>query len=166
MIVFDLRCEENHVFEAWFKNSEAYELQTLEGLVECPFCGSTDVVKSLMSPNIPLKSNSNSKQITDLVSADHRVAASANVPDTMETSSEDVKRALEHMHNTMKKYRNHVKKECEYVGENFAKEARAIHEGDAELRGIYGEATLEETEELLNEGVDILPVPGLGKLDS
>ncbi|MBL4800903.1 MAG: DUF1178 family protein, partial [Emcibacter sp.] len=94
------------------------------------------------------------------------VAASANVPETMEASAEDVKRALEHMHDTMKKYRNHVKKECEYVGTEFAKEARAIHDGDAETRGIYGEATLEETEELLNDGVDILPVPGLGKLDS
>ncbi|PCI33082.1 MAG: hypothetical protein COB54_04880 [Alphaproteobacteria bacterium] len=166
MIVFDLRCEENHVFEAWFRNSEAYEDQAMSDQVECPFCGSTSVSKSLMSPNIPAKSNRRPRPGPDFIKADHMVAASANVPDSMEASAEDVKRALEHMHNTMKKYRNHVKKECEYVGENFAKEARAIHDGDAETRGIYGEATLEETEELLNDGVDILPVPGLGKLDS
>ncbi len=166
MIVFDLKCEDNHVFEAWFQNSDAYENQAQDGLVECPFCGSSDITKSLMSPNIPAKGNSGTKKTPAFVAADHMVTASANVPETMEASAEDVKRALDHMHNTMKKYRNHVKKECEYVGENFAKEARAIHEGDAELRGIYGEATLEETEELLNDGVDILPVPGLGKLDS
>ena len=166
MIVFDLRCEDNHVFEVWFQNSEAYEFQAKDGLVECPFCGSSDITKSLMSPNIPAKSNSSSKKERAIVPADHMVSASANVPETMEASAEDVKRALDHMHNTMKKYRNHVKKECEYVGENFAKEARAISENNAELRGIYGEATLEETEELLNDGIDILPVPGLGKLDS
>lgn len=172
MIVFDLRCEENHVFEAWFRSSDAYELQAEEGQVECPFCGSCSVTKSLMSPNIASKSNRDRDHevAPDFMIPDHgnnhMVAASANVPETMETSAEDVKRALEHMYETMKKYRHHVKKECEYVGDDFAKEARAIHEGDADMRGIYGEATLEETEELLNDGVDILPVPGLGKLDS
>ena len=119
-----------------------------------------------MSPNIPAKSNRTIEIQPEFISADHVVSASANVPETMETSAEDVKRALQHMHDTMQKYRNHVKKECEYVGDNFADEARAIHDGTAESRGIYGEATLEETEDLLNEGVDILPVPGLGKLDS
>lgn len=167
MIVFDLRCDENHVFEAWFRSSDAYELQAEDGQIECPFCGNTNISKSLMSPNISAKSNSSSSEKTPkFIPSDHVVAASANVPESMEASAEDVKRALDHMHNTMKKYRNHVKKECEYVGDNFAEEARAIHDGDAEMRGIYGEATLEETEELLNDGVDILPVPGLGKLDS
>ena len=165
MIVFDLKCEDNHVFEAWFRNSDSYEIQVSEAQIECPFCGSTEISKSPMSPNIGAKGNSREK-MSELVSSDHMVAASANVPDSMGASAEDVKRALEHMHNTMKKYRNHVKKECEYVGENFAQEARDIHEGNAENRGIYGEATLEETEDLLKDGIDILPVPGLGKLDS
>jgi len=170
MIVFDLRCEDNHVFEAWFRSSDAYEAQALEGQVECPFCGSTGISKSLMSPNIPPKGNNTPKKTPDFIPSggmgNPMVVASAHVPETMETSAEDVKRALDHMYNTMKKYRNHVKKECEYVGENFADEARAIHDGNAETRAIYGEATLEETEDLLNDGIDILPVPGLGKLDS
>ncbi len=170
MIVFDLRCEDNHVFEAWFQNSEAYETQAKKNQVECPFCGNNNISKSLMSPNIAAKGNVAAIDVADFSHIDqlenHMVAASANVPETMEASADDVKRALDHMHNTMKKYRNHVKKECEYVGDKFAKEARAIHDGDAEVRGIYGEATLKETEDLLNDGVDILPVPGLGKLDS
>lgn len=166
MIVFDLKCENNHIFEAWFRSSDAYELQAEDGQIECPFCSSVSITKSLMSPNIGAKSNDSSIKLPDFITSDHMVSASANVPETMETSAEDVKRALDHMYNTMKKYRNHVKKECEYVGRDFAKKARAIHEGDAQIRGIYGEATLEETEELLNDGVDILPVPGLGKLDS
>jgi len=166
MIVFDLKCEGSHVFEAWFKSSDAYEQQVTEGQIECPFCRSTNVGKSLMSPNIPSKSKQQTKNIPEFILPDNLVVASANVPETMETSAEDVKRALQHMHETMKKYRNHVKKECDYVGENFADEARSIHEGRSESRAIYGEATLEETEDLLNDGVDILPVPGLSKLDS
>lgn len=166
MIVFDLRCEDSHVFEAWFQNSDVYEAQVSQGDVECPFCGSANISKSLMSPNIAPKGSSSASRSIEIVPSDHRVAASANAPDSMDASAEDVKRALEHMHDTMKKYRNHVKKECEYVGEDFAKEARDMHTGDAENRGIYGEATLEETEDLLNDGIDILPVPGLGKLDS
>ncbi|PHZ84270.1 DUF1178 family protein [Paremcibacter congregatus] len=166
MIVFDLKCEENHVFEAWFRSSDAYQDQVSAEQIECPFCGSSRVSKSLMSPNISSKGDKPSSDELEIFAAEHMVAASANVPETIETSAEDVKRALQHMHETMKKYRNHVKQECEYVGENFAEEARAIHEGTAVKRGIYGEATLEDTEELLSEGVDILPVPGLGKLDS
>ncbi|MBL4801547.1 MAG: DUF1178 family protein, partial [Emcibacter sp.] len=99
MIVFDLKCEDNHVFEAWFRSSDAYELQVEDGQIECPFCGSTCVTKSLMSPNIAVKSNSSSQKIPDFVPGsmgDHLVAASANVPETMEASAEDVKRALEH----------------------------------------------------------------------
>ncbi|NOZ41699.1 MAG: DUF1178 family protein [Alphaproteobacteria bacterium] len=164
MIVFDLRCEDNHVFEAWFQNSDAYESQVSEGHIHCPFCGSSSIVKSLMSPNIVVKSASARPRETG--GDDYMVAASAHVPETMEASAEDVKRALKHMHDTMKKFRSHVKKECEYVGENFASEVRAIHVGEAESRGIYGEVSLEETEDLLNDGIDILPVPGLGKLDS
>ena len=177
MIVFDLKCEENHVFEAWFQNSDTYETQAKNGQIECPYCGSSSISKSVMSPNISAKSNSSAKSKSedmasreigskDMVSGDHLISASANVPDTMAASAEDVKRALDHMHTTMKKFRNHVKNECEYVGEKFADEARAIHEGTAENRGIYGEATLEETEELLNDGIEVLPVPGLDKLDS
>lgn len=166
MIVFDLRCEDNHIFEAWFQNSEAYEFQVCEDLVHCPFCGSRKITKSLMSPNIVIKNSEKNAEMREIMLDNPMMAASAHVPATMESSAEDVKRALEHMHNTMKKFRNHVKKECEYVGENFASEVRAIHGGEAESRGIYGEATLEETEELLNDGIDILPLPGLGKLDS
>ncbi len=173
MIVFDLKCEEHHVFEAWFRSSDVYEQQAKQGQVECPYCGCNKITKSLMSPNISAKGNRTNHKGHDINPSDYKegnmVIASANVPEDMAkmgTGAEDVKRALQHMHETLKNYRIHVKKECEYVGTDFAKEARAIHEGDAVIRGIYGEATLEETEELLNEGIDILPVPGLGKLDS
>ena len=105
--------------------------------------------------------------MTQMRSSDqHKVMVSAHSSTKDEVSSEDVKRALDHMHNTMVKFRRQVEKTCEYVGSNFAEEARKIHSGEVEKRGIYGEITLRETEELMEEGIEILPVPGSGKLDS
>lgn len=170
MIVFDLKCDADHVFEAWFRNSEAYESLSEKALVECPLCGSTMVTKSLMAPNIGIKGNRTVEQAPlenrELLDGSHVVAASTNVPESAEVSMDDVKRAMDHMYNTMKKYRTYVQENCEDVGTDFVAEARKIQEGSSEKRGIYGVATIDETEELLEEGVDVLPVPGLGKLDS
>lgn len=170
MIVFDLSCDEGHVFEAWFKNSETFEKQANASQIECPLCGGTDVRKSLMTPNIAAKGNNPSSHTQDQehmeIDTSRSVAVSAHTPTTMEVNAEDVKRALDHMHDTMSKFRRQVEENCEYVGENFAEEVRDIHYGNAQERGIYGETTLEETQELLEEGIDILPVPGASKLDS
>ncbi|HPF46117.1 MAG: DUF1178 family protein [Alphaproteobacteria bacterium] len=167
MILFDIKCSDGHVFEAWFQNNDAYQTQVDSGLVECPLCGSTKISKSLMAPNISAGSEKNQDRghySND--QDDHRVMVSAHSDPTNQVSSEDVKRALEHMHNTMAKFRRQIEKSCEYVGTNFAEEARKIHYGEGEKRGIYGETTIRETEELIEEGIDIMPVPGSGKLDS
>jgi len=171
MIVFDLKCDAEHVFEAWFRNSEAYEDLREKAMVECPMCGSTEVRKSLMAPNIGVKSNQAEADGTlaraaEFLEGSHMVPASTNVPESAEVSMDDVKRAMDHMYNTMKKYRHYVEENCENVGAEFAAEARKIQDGTSEKRGIYGMATIDETEELLDEGIDVLPVPGLGKLDS
>ncbi|WP_138378861.1 DUF1178 family protein [Luteithermobacter gelatinilyticus] len=172
MIVFDLKCAENHVFEAWFKNSEAYEAQAAARQIVCPHCGNTQIGKSVMAPNIAVKSNRKEETRAPagpesmLQRKSYHVAASANVPQGPEVSAEDVKRAMEHMYETMAKYRKYIQETCENVGADFAEEARKIHYGEAEERGIYGEATLEETQELLDEGIEIFPVPGGTKLDS
>ncbi len=168
MILFDIKCSAGHIFEAWFQNNDAYEKQVASDLVECPLCGCTKTSKSLMAPSIPTKGNA--AEVLDTVCSDehpdHQVMVSAHSDPNNEVSSEDVKRALDHMHNTMVKFRRQIEKSCEYVGNNFAEEARKIHYGDSEKRGIYGETTLRETEELIEEGIDILPVPGSDKLDS
>ncbi|MCC3861802.1 DUF1178 family protein [Pseudemcibacter aquimaris] len=168
MILFDIKCSEGHVFEAWFQNNEAYEKQVENHLIECPLCGNTNVSKSLMAPNISPKSNNESSHFDELSPAEgnRNVMVSAHAPTGDHVSPEDVKRALDHMHNTMSKFRKQVEQSCEYVGDNFAEEARKIHYGDSEKRGIYGETTVRETEELIEEGIEILPVPGSGKLDS
>jgi hypothetical protein len=168
MILFDIKCSDGHVFEAWFQNNESFEAQAEKELVECPLCGCTKTSKSLMAPNIS-SSNLIENVATESLGSDHdhhKVMVSAHSPDTNEVGPEDVKRALEHMHNTMAKFRRQVENTCEYVGSDFADEARKIHSGEGEKRGIYGETTLRETEELIEEGIDVLPVPGTDKLDS
>lgn len=168
MILFDIKCSDGHVFEAWFQNNDAYEKLAKNDLVECPLCGCTKISKSLMSPNISAN-NSPDNFVADHKPGeheDHKVMVSAHSTATNDVSSEDVKRAIEHMHNTMAKFRQQVEKSCEYVGNNFAEEARKIHYGEGEKRGIYGETTVRETEELIKEGIDLLPVPGTDKLDS
>lgn len=166
MILFDVKCSGGHVFEAWFQSSDAFENQKDNDLVECPLCGSTKVSKSLMAPNISAKEVSKNIEIDTSFEDNGKVMVSAHSNPNNEVSSEDVKRALEHMHNTMAKFRQQVEKSCEYVGTDFAEEARKIHYGDSEKRGIYGETTIRETEELIEEGIDVLPVPGSDKLDS
>ncbi|WP_417320785.1 DUF1178 family protein [Emcibacter sp.] len=168
MIVFDLKCAENHVFEAWFRSSEAYKEQAASGQIICPHCGDNHISKSVMAPNISAKSNQTSVEHyeEEIPLSAVPVSASVGVPDNPEISADDVKRAAEHMHEVMAKYRKFVEENCEDVGDNFAEEARKIHNGESEERGIYGETTLEESQELLEEGIDIFPVPGAGKLDS
>jgi len=178
MIVFDLKCSQSHVFEAWFSNSEAFEKQAAAGQIECPVCGDVHITKALMAPNIPAKGNQKSEQPApetfaehvaaeeEMVPANMSVPVSANIPEQAEVTGDDVKRAIEYMHDTMAKYRKYVEANCENVGDNFAEEARKIHYGEAENRGIFGETTIEESQELLDEGIDIIPLPGGGKLSS
>lgn len=166
MILFDIKCSDGHVFEAWFQNNEAYEQQVKSDLVECPLCGCTKISKSLMAPNIGGSKDQHDHK-HDYVDNEHqKIMVSAHTKGSNEVSPDDVKRALEHMHNTMAKFRRQVEKTCEYVGKDFAEEARKIHYGESEQRGIYGETTIQETEELIEEGIEILPVPGSDKLDS
>jgi len=133
MIVFDLRCAKDHVFEAWFSDSAGFEAQRDAGDVVCPVCGNTKVEKSLMSPNVPAKASSG--------------------PTDLETAQAAAK--------VLYQMRNHVEENCDYVGDKFAEEARKIHYGETETRDIYGEATPEEATELKEEDIDfgILPWP-------
>lgn len=134
MIVFDLKCSKSHVFEAWFRDSASFDAQVAAGEVICPACGSKKVAKALMAPNIAAR--------RDLSSSEQQNAAAAAV-------------ALLH------KMREDVEKNCDYVGEQFAEEARKIHYGEVAKRNIYGEATPEQAEEMLEEGLEFAQIPWL-----
>jgi len=139
MIVFDLRCAHAHVFEAWFGSTEDYEGQRARGLVACPICGDTDIAKAVMAPAVGAKGNQR-------VPTPQPVAAHP---------PEAVKAMLAAIAEVQAK----VEANCDYVGDRFADEARAIHHGDAAERGIYGEATFEQAAALKDEGIDVAALP-------
>ncbi|MBS0296319.1 MAG: DUF1178 family protein [Proteobacteria bacterium] len=135
MIRYALLCEHDHDFEAWFSNSSDYDAQAERGLVECPFCASKSVRKAIMSPAV-----SGTKK--------------REAP-----SPEQAAQARTMMMEAVKKVREHVEENFDYVGDAFAKEARKIHAGESENRGIYGEATPKEVRALKEDGISVAALP-------
>lgn len=141
MIVFDLCCADGgHIFEAWFGKSSDYEDQRARGLISCPLCGSSDVGKALMAPNVAPKGNRRKG------SDSHAVALPT--PQAMKT-----------MLNAMAQAQAKMLEGSTWVGSSFADQARAIHHGEREAGPIHGEASASEAEALVDEGVSIAPLP-------
>ncbi len=138
MIVFDLKCKAGHVFETWFPDSAAFERQKKKRQVVCPVCGDTHVAKAPMAPRI---STSKGEPATD--------------GKTMMAASPEAAAMLA----KLKELKDHVEKNCDYVGERFAEEARKIHYGETEKRNIYGESTDDQVRELADEGVEFQRIP-------
>lgn len=136
MIRYALSCDLGHGFEAWFSSSGDYDDQAARGLVECPICGSREVAKQIMAPAV--------------------VGARRAGPDL-----EAAGRVRQMMMQAVREVRNHVEQNFDYVGDAFAREARAIHEGRSEKREIYGEATPAEVQALKADGVPCAPLPSL-----
>ena len=141
MIRFQLKCCEGHEFEAWFHDGASFEKQRAGGSVECPFCGTTDVGKALMAPSLGRNAG---KKTTD------------------EDRAREVARKILRAVNNL---RDHVEDNCEYVGDQFAEEARRIQYGETDERDIYGEATSEESTELDEEGIEFFHVPWAPRRD-
>jgi len=136
MIRYGLICDNDHEFEAWFRSGEDFEAQKSRKLVSCPECGSHEVQKALMAPAV-----STSRKKSQIALA----------------MSEEQKRALAQLKELSQK----IRENSDYVGDKFAEEARKIHFGEAEARGIYGEATPDEVKSLAEDGVDFMPIPML-----
>jgi hypothetical protein len=139
MIRYNLVCIAGHDFESWFRDAVAFDKASAAHAVSCPQCGTTEVVKALMAPSV--------------ATARKREAAAMKVaaPDPRQEAMREMVRQL----------RQHVTENADYVGEKFAEEARKIHYQEAEVRGIYGEASPEEARALIEEGVEFLPLPSL-----
>ncbi|HXL99204.1 MAG TPA: DUF1178 family protein [Rhizomicrobium sp.] len=129
MIVYNLQCKNSHAFEGWFRDSAAYDAQAASGKLVCPVCETHKVEKAPMAPAVAG---------TKAVSA----------PDEMRK-----------MRQFVTGLRKHIEQNAENVGRRFPDEARKIHYGEAEERHIYGEATVKEAKELVDEGVDVAPMP-------
>ena len=151
MIRYSLRCERGHGFESWFQSSAAYEQQEKRGLVNCPSCGSAKVERAIMAPQISKKSRDNAAPSP--AAAPTEVAAPASTPLMMAQERE--------LRAKLKELRDHIVKNADNVGERFPNEARKMHYGDIEHRPIYGEASPDEARALIEEGVEVSPLPVL-----
>ena len=138
MIKYNLKCENNHEFESWFSNSNEFEKLSKKRLLECIYCSSKKVSKSIMAPRVSImdKKSTNLRKIDKLLNAEKR---------------------------ELLKFRNFIEKNFENVGKNFSKEVRDIYYDKKNKRLIYGTTTQKEREELEDEGIDLLSVPWVSK---
>jgi hypothetical protein len=155
MIRYSLSCERQHAFDIWFKNSADYDKQAKRGLVTCPECGSAKVEKALMAPALGRGTKKGAKvSPPEQASApEQTVPVEAKTPVAMMSPQEKEFRTK------LKELRDHLTKNAENVGGRFPEEARKMHYGEQEHRSIYGEASPQEAKELLEEGVELHPLP-------
>jgi hypothetical protein len=151
MILYQLRCGKDHEFEAWFKDGQTCERQLARKSIECPVCGSRKVGKALMAPRLGA---SEKKRATGVPAK-----PAADGPHAMAVMATQMRRHLQEI-------RAKVEENCDYVGEKFPEEARKIHYGETEARGIYGEASDEQHRELIEEGVEVARIPWLPRSDA
>ena len=145
MIHYQLRCARDHGFDGWFKDSAAFEAQAERGLVACPECGETKVNRALMAPKVARR-----RETVDQ-SGQAQPEKQAVLPDAMRAA--------------LQRLRAEVEKRCDYVGGDFAEEARRMHRGESERAGIYGETTPEQAETLAEEGIQVARIPWLPRAD-
>ncbi len=135
MIKFDLICENQHIFEASFDDSKSFEKQKRKKQIECPFCNSSKISKSVMAPNISDKSTSSAK------------------------INREKKKLFSNYNKQLNKIKSEIEKNFTYVGKKFPEEARKIHYGEVSDKPIYGEATEKESQELVDEGIALVKLP-------
>ena len=134
MIKYALICSLEHVFDVWFSKSSDYEEQLAAGYLSCPHCGDMNIEKAIMAPNV-----STSRKKSEIAAKQAASLAMVNA--------------------AAEKIKNEIEKNCDYVGDKFADEARAIHYGEKPERGIYGQASADEAAALKDEGVMVAPLP-------
>ncbi len=138
MILFNLVCAAEHQFEGWFRDGATYDAQAAEGAIACPVCGDHGVRKAPMAPRL-IKGRS---------------------------EASDLPAVRPQLQQALAALRRHVEDNCAYVGERFPEEARRMHYGEIEKRPVYGEASLDEARSLLEEGVEVLPIPAAPRHDA
>ncbi|MGY2049350.1 DUF1178 family protein [Methylobacterium sp. JK268] len=154
MIRYALSCESGHAFESWFPSSDSYDDQAGRGLVACPVCGSPKVAKQLMAPALGRRGNKGAPPVpAEPAAAAAPAPAAPAEPVRLLAEPEMQLRAM------IRALHEHVARTSDHVGPRFAEEARRMHYGEAEQRAIHGEASLQEAQALLEEGIAVQPLP-------
>jgi len=183
MKVLDLQCAQHHVFEGWFGSEDDFQSQLTRGLLTCPMCGDASVTKKLSAPRLNLNTSRGDRDTVGSSAGnpvDRAAAHSAGQPETTAHHAADATAAAPAVHApshqlpslqdvanlepaklqaALLKMVRHVVANTEDVGDSFPEEARKMHYGEAEHRNIRGHATPEETEELIDEGIAVMPLP-------
>ena len=156
MIHYQLQCSQAHGFDGWFNDSASFNKQAERGLIECPDCGDTRIDRALMAPAVAKRDAS-------------PVAVQPPGPPTETPSATPQKAATgrlpAHMLAVLQRMRAEVEKNCDYVGPNFADQARAMHRGETEAKPIYGETSEEQAESLADEGIGVSKIPWVPRAD-
>ncbi len=165
MIVYDLECRAGgHLFEGWFGSSDDFAQQSQRGLVTCPECDSGDIVKAVMAPAVGRKGNQARTIETPAASSQPAAALPVAPPETTPSRGDTVSsrklpaEAVEMMEK-LASMQTEALKQSKWVGKDFAENARAIHYGEREEEIIHGQATIEEAQDLLEEGIEVAPLP-------
>jgi len=154
MIRYTLRCEREHTFESWFQDSAAYDSQAKRKLVSCPVCDSVKIEKAIMAPRIVGKKGRERAEPTPAPAAEAPTAPAPGATPLLMAQERELRAKI-------KELRDHIVKNADNVGEKFPNEARKMHYGEIEHRPIYGEASPEEAKSLIDEGVEVSPLPVL-----
>jgi len=157
VIRYSLSCDKGHGFESWFKSSSAYDKQAARSLIGCPVCGSTKIAKAIMAPGVA-RSAEREAPASAPVQATTQVPAPKPEPRAPVAMISEKERELRAK---LRELRDHVVKNADYVGQKFPDEARKMHYGDIEHRSIYGEASPADAAEMIEEGIELHPLPVL-----
>ena len=157
MIHYTLKCQSDHRFEGWFRSATDFEDQAARGEIECPVCADKRIGKALMTPNLPAKTNSRRPASQN---PHPPVLQQPPAGGKMTMGAKDAE-AVAQAWQMLRQLHKHVREQCDDVGDDFASEARRIHYGEAEERGIYGQTSPDEAAELLDEGIAIAALPTL-----
>jgi hypothetical protein len=167
MIKYQMRCSDGHLSEIWFRDSASCDEQVAARRVSCPVCGGDEMTKALMAPRVAKKARPDAAPVEAAqASVQAGPAAPAPRPDApqraMALTAEAVRREIE---GRLRALRAQVEASSENVGDRFAEEARAIHAGESESRAIYGQCSIEDAEDLVEEGVPVTPLPWIDRTD-
>jgi hypothetical protein len=171
MIHYQVRCSRDHEFDGWFSDSAAFDKQSRRGLVECPVCGDTKVSRALMAPAVAKRGRAVAMTETPQAPAGNAGAAPPALPPMASPAMPPVPvaaggRMPAQLRAMLQHMRSEIERHCDYVGPDFAEEARRIHNGESDRRGIYGETTPEQAEALAEEGIEIASIPWVPLADS